>query len=524
MTRQKSERCVVPQSRRKAESTQAIERHGGGKAASVEQQTWQLGLRFETAENPRVQAQGADDGAVFPPVEAAPHAVPKSKRKEKNATSATMEEVTGNLAEAFSKIASNRGAPGPDGQSVEEMREHLETILPTLETALLEGKYEPGNIRRVWIPKAGGGERGLGIPNVVDRVVQEAVRRALEPLYEPNFHASSHGFRPGRSCHTAIAEARRYLEDGHEWVVDLDLEKFFDRVHHQRLLARLAERVGDKRVLALIGRMLKAKVVMPDGVVVSTEEGTPQGGPLSPLLSNIVLDELDRELEERGHRFVRYADDCNIYVRSERAGQRVMASITRFIEGRLRLTVNAAKSAVARPEERHFLGFRLRCEPLDGEVEVLLSKRSKDRLDERVRALTPRTWGSSLKVCILQVNEYLLGWLGFFGKSCTAGIERTMHNLDAHIRRRLRAIQIAHWKSKRTVALKLIQLGATPKLTWRTVFGGRKSAWALSQTFATHRGLRNAYFAERGLVSIAEQWRERAEHIVAPAQLMLALG
>jgi len=251
-----------------------------------------------------------------------------------------MEEVVSLLGGAFSKIAANKGAAGPDRQSIAEVREHLDEILPVLASALLNGSYTPGEIRRVWIPKANGGERGLGIPNVVDRMVQEAVRQVLEPLYEPTFHASNHGFRPGRSCHTAIAEARRHLEEGNEWVVDLDLERFFDRVNHQRLMARLAQRVQDKRMLKLIGQMLKCKVVMPDGVRVSTEEGVPQGGPLSPLLSNIVLDELDQELAVRGHSFVRYADDANIYVKSKRSGQRVMASLVKFIEGRLRLKVN----------------------------------------------------------------------------------------------------------------------------------------------------------------------------------------
>jgi RNA-directed DNA polymerase len=288
-------------------------------------------------------------------------------------------------------------------------------------------------------------------------------------------------------------------------------------------MARLAQRVGDKRLLVLIGKMLKAQVVMPDGVLVSTDEGVPQGGPLSPLLSNIVLDELDSELERRGHRFVRYADDCNIYVRSERAGQRVMASVVSFIERRLRLKVNASKSAVARPEERHFVGFRLRREPFDGEVEVLLSKRSKDRIDVQVRERTPRTWGNSLRACIQGLNAYLLGWLGFFC-ICTEGIERTLSNLDAHIRRRLRAIQVQHWKTKRTTVRKLLALGVSRKLAWRTLYAGHRSVWALSLTPAMHQALRNAYFAERGLVSLVDHYRKHYKLFVAPAQLRLALG
>ena len=434
-----------------------------------------------------------------------------------------MEEVTSRLHAAFVKVASNKGAPGPDRQSVKMVRDHLGAVLENLADALQKETYRPGDIRRVWIAKAGGGERGLGIPNVVDRVVQEAVRQVLEPLYEPTFHASSHGFRPGKSCHTAIAEAKQHLDEGHEWVVDLDLEKFFDQVNHQRLMARLAQRVGDRRILVLIGKMLKASVVMPDGVRVRNEEGVPQGGPLSPLLSNVVLDELDIELDRRGHHFVRYADDCNIYVRSERAGKRVMASVTDFIERRLRLKVNAAKSAVARPEERHFVGFRLRREPLDGEVEVLLSKRSKERIDKRIRELTPRNWGGSLEACILQANVYLVGWIGFFG-ICSSGIERTLGNLDAHLRRRLRAIKLADWKRKIVTVWKLIKLGVKSKTAWRSVYDGRKSIWALSHTPAVNRGLRNAYFAERGLVSLLEKWRKLHETIEAPKQLTLAFG
>jgi RNA-directed DNA polymerase len=313
------------------------------------------------------------------------------------------------------------------------------------------------------------------------------------------------------------------VEDGYGWVVDIDLEKFFDKVNHQRLMARLTQRVGNQDLLVLIGRMLKARVVMPDGVVTATDEGVPQGGPLSPLLSNIVLDELDRELAERGHRFVRYADDCNIYVRSESAGKRVMASIVRFIERRLRLKVNASKSAVARPETRHFVGFSLERKPEDGTVEVLLSKRSKKRIDEKIRELTPRYWGRSLCDCIASMNVYLVGWLGFFGV-CTAGVEYTLQGLDAHIRRRLRALQLAHWKSKRTIARRLIQNGVKPTTAWKNVYKGRRSLWALSHSPAVERALRNAYFAERGLVSLAQRWKESLRPIIAPAQLTLALG
>lgn len=523
MARQKSEDRTVPKGRRKPVPTRGVEQRGGGKAVPVDEQTRQLELFRGTAEVRKAQAERVDGGVDAGQPAATPRAMPKPRNKDKTVVSATMEEVTKRLREAFQKVASNKGAPGPDGRSIEEVREHLDVLLPQLSRDLLEGTYRVGAIRRVWISKSGGGERGLGIPDVVDRMVQEAVRAVLEPLYEPTFHEGSHGFRPGRSCHTAIERARQYVDDGYEWVVDFDLEKFFDKVNHQRLMARLAERVSDRRLLVLIGSMLKARVVMPDGVVVSTEEGVPQGGPLSPLLSNIVLDELDRELAERGHRFVRYADDCNVYVRSERAGQRVMESIVRFIERRLRLKVNSAKSAVARPSERHFVGFRLERKPEDEEVEVLLSKRSKERIDARIRQLTPRNWGRSLRDCISQLNVYLVGWLGFFG-ICTAGVVYTLGGLDAHIRRRLRAIQLKHWKKKRTRALRLIQLGVKPATAWGCVYGRHRSLWAFSHSPAVDRGLRNAYFAERGLVSLRERWQAAHEHIAAPVQLTLALG
>jgi group II intron reverse transcriptase/maturase len=437
-------------------------------------------------------------------------------------TSVTMEGVVSRLTSALLKVASNKGAPGPDGQTIEQLFEQWPVVLPRLRADLLAGRYQPGGIRRAFIPKAGGGQRGLGIPDVVDRVVQEAMRQVLEPLWEPTFHPSSHGFRPGRSCHTAITEAKTYLEDGNEWVVDLDLEKFFDLVCHQRLTARLAQRVSDRRLLVLTGRMLKAKVVLPDGVVIASEQGVPQGGPLSPLLSNIVLDELDRELDRRGHKFVRYADDANVYVRSERAGQRVMASLAEFIERRLRLKVNEAKSAVARPEDRHFLGYRLRLDPQSGTVEVLLSERTMRNAMDRVRELTPRTWGSSLASCITQLNAWLRGWHAFFGIASASEMQM-MRKIDAHIRRRLRAILLRHWKRKRTIVRNLIALGVKRRPAWKGIYHGNRSWWALSHSYPVDQALRTRFFTDRGLLLVVDMHHRRHQEIVAPVQPQMVL-
>jgi len=522
MGREKSDGRVVPEVRRKTDPIAEGER--GGKAITASECAIQLELFNETADSLQRDDDEAERGRPRP----ATLAVPKSRDTTgKRLPAMTMEEVSeeGNLMRAFVKVKSNQGAPGPDRRTIKEVEEHLEEILPGLHRALLDGSYRPGMIRRVWIPKSGGGERGLGIPDVIDRVVQQAAHQVLYPHMDPRFHGSSHGFREGRSSHTAIAEAVKYLEEGYGWVVDLDLEKFFDRVNHDRLMSRLEELgVEDRRVLDLVRKMLKAKVVMPEGVVVSTEEGTPQGGPLSPLLSNIVLDELDEELTRRGHCFVRYADDCNIYVRSERSGQRVMKSISRFIESRLRLKVNTAKSAVARPEERHFLGFRLRREPETGEVEVLLSKRSKERIDEKIRKLTPRNWGDSLKECLRRLRLYLLGWIGFFW-ICTGAEERTFANLDAHIRRRLRALMLKHWKRRRSIVRRLIRLGVKPATAWRSIYKEHRSWWALSHSPGVDRGLHNAHFAKCGLVSILGEWKEKIrKHAMAPVQMVMALG
>ena len=407
-----------------------------------------------------------------------------------------------NLARALLQVARNRGAPGVDGRSVGEVVGRSHRLMPELRRALLTGDYRPGDVRRVWIPKPGGGQRGLGVPNVVDRWVQQAVLQGLEPIFEPTFHGSSHGFRPGRGAPSALAEAKEHLGSGYTWVVDLDLEQFFDRVHHQRLLARLAQRVGDPRVLDLVRRMLKARVVMPNGTRVSSEQGTPQGGPLSPLLSNVVLDELDRELMRRGLRFVRYADDIHVFVRSERAGRRVMASLGRFLERRLRLRVNEPKSAVRRPEGVQFLGFCFGFKA-DGTVGVHLSARTRARLDARLRGMTPRSWGQSVAACLEPINVYLRGWMAYF-RLCTEDEEGLFRRFDAHLRRRIRAILLAQKKRPRFVFRHLVARGVGPEAAARTAYSGR-GPWHRSNHSGWTRAYRNAWFAER-LVSLHAEW------------------
>ncbi len=518
MAQQKSEDRVVPDGGVMPVQPTSLSAGGQGKAVPVEEAAWQLCLPIATAEAPRgaSRKQAPDRSGIRAAGE------PKAIVNAQKCAPATMDGVVERLGSALLRVVSNRGAPGPDGMTVQVLREQWPVISQRLRVGLLEGRWRPGEVRRALIPKAGGGQRGLGIPNVADRVVMEAVRQVLEPVFEPTFHPSSHGFRPGRSCHTAVAEAGQHLRDGYGWGVDVDLEKFFDRVNHQRLMARLAQRVDDRRLLVLIGRLLTAKVVLPDGVVVATDEGVPQGSPLSPLLSNIVLDELDAELARRGHRFVRYADDCNVYVQSERAGQRVMASMERFINGRLRLRINHDKSAVARPEDRHFLGFCLRHDPQDGSVEVLLSQRTKRNAMARIRELTPRNWGGTLESCIARVNVWLRGWHQFFGIAA-ATEQFTLRALDAHIRRRLRAIVLKHWRRQRTIARNLVALGVKAQNAWRGVYGGRKSTWALSHSPAVDRAMPVSYFTVRGLIRLVDLHRRSRRTIIAPAQTQMVL-
>lgn len=414
-----------------------------------------------------------------------------------------------NLARALVNVARNKGAAGVDGRSVQEAVDDAPRLLPKLRRELLSGAYRPGDIRRVWIPKPGGGQRGLGIPNVVDRVVQQALLQVLEPLFEPTFHTSSHGFRPRRGAPTAIAEAKQHFAEGYVWTVDIDLSKFFDRVHHQRLLNRMAQQVEDGRVLEMVHRMLKAKVVLPDGTRTTTDEGTPQGGPLSPLLSNVVLDELDWELERRGLQFVRYADDFSVFVKSERAGRRVMNSVRKFIQSRLRLVVNEDKSSVSGPMDLTFLGFHL-SESEDGGVAIAISRGTKERIDSRIRELTPRAWGQSLAVCFERLNGYLRGWIGYF-RLCTEDRLTPLHKLDAHIRRRLRAIIIRQKKRPRHLFRHLIACDVSLRAAAHTAYQ-RTGIWRRSISPGIHKAYPNAWFATR-LVVLTDRW-----HVLNPSE------
>jgi RNA-directed DNA polymerase len=411
-----------------------------------------------------------------------------------------------NLARALLNVVRNKGAPGLDGQTVEEAESQAPKLLRRLRRELLEGRYQPGDVRRVFIPKpGGGGQRGLGIPNVIDRIVQQALLQVLEAIFEPTFHPSSHGFRPDRGAHTAITEAKEHLKAGYQTVVDFDLAQFFDRVHHQRLLDRLGQRIADRRVIDLVRRMLKAAVVLPDGTRIATQEGTPQGGPLSPLLSNVVLDELDQELAGRGHRFVRYADDCNVFVRSARAGQRVMASITKFLEDRMRLQVNAEKSAVRHPSKVHFLGFRFAIRE-DAEIAVLLSAKTERRLAATIREMTPPNWGCSISNCMEEISQYLTGWMAHF-RLCTSEAVARLRVFDAHIRRRIRAIIVRHRKRPRFLFRHLLALGVSRSAAAGAAFCGR-GAWHRSNRPGLTRAYPPSWFVGR-LVSLKTRWEEQ---------------
>jgi RNA-directed DNA polymerase len=404
-----------------------------------------------------------------------------------------MEQVCGreNCLRALRRVKANKGSPGIDGMRVGELPGYLKQHWPAIREQLLNGAYQPQPVKRVEIAKPDGGVRKLGIPTVLDRFIQQAVMQVLQGQWDPTFSEHSHGFRPQRSAHQAVAKAQQYIAEGKRWVVDLDLEKFFDRVNHDRLMAAIARRVSDKRMLKLMRAFLESGV-MENGLVSPVDEGTPQGGPLSPLLSNLVLDELDRELERRQHRFVRYADDCNIYVASERAGKRVMRSVTRFIQRRLKLKVNEEKSAVARPQERKFLGFSF---TRGIRPKRRIAPKALLRCKQRVRELTRRTRGISVEQMTKELASYLRGWKGYFGFCQTPSVLRT---LEAWMRRRLRSVIWKQWKRGTVRFEKLRQRNIGRDLAAQTA-GSPHGPWRLSDSPALQLALSVAYFDSLGL-------------------------
>jgi RNA-directed DNA polymerase len=407
-----------------------------------------------------------------------------------------MEEVCQreNLEIAWKRVRENKGSAGVDGMTIEQAVFYLREHWLEIREQLLSGTYKPQPVKRVEIPKPDGGIRKLGVPCIVDRLIQQALLQVLQRGWDPTFSEHSYGFRPGRSAHQAVAQAQAYIAEGYNWVVDIDLEKFFDRVNHDRLMARVAERVADKRVLKIIRAFLNAGV-MEDGLVRPIDEGTPQGGPVSPLLSNLVLDELDKELERRGHRFCRYADDCNVYVCSRRAGERVMASVSRFLTTRLRLKVNESKSAAARPEERKFLGFSI---TNDGRQRQIAPK-AVQRFKLRVRELTRRTSGVSLVTLVEPLARYLIGWRGYFGFCQTP---KVLSTLDAWIRRRLRMYLWRQWLNGHNRFKELHRRGV-PKFNAAVAAGSPTGLWRMSGHPAVQQALRNRYFDSIGLPRLA---------------------
>lgn len=409
-----------------------------------------------------------------------------------------MEDVVApdNIARAMKRVLANKGSPGIDRMTVDQLPEHWRRCEGILREQLLSGTYKPTPVRRVTIPKRSGGERELGIPTVTDRLIQQAILQVLGPRYDAGFSPHSHGFRPKRSAHDAVLEAHRYIQEGYDWVVDVDLERFFDRVNHDVLMGRLARRIEDKRMLKILRGFLNAGVML-NGVVIDQEEGTPQGGPLSPLLANVLLDEVDKLLEARGHRFVRYADDCNIYVRSQRSGERVMAVMQKEL-ARLRLRINAAKSAVDRPWNRQFLGYTFTRER---EPRRRVSNKAVDNAKDRIRELTNRNRGASMQKVVSELTTYLRGWLQYFG---LCQVPRPRHVLDKWILARLRLLQVKQWKRGTTAYPRLVALGAPVGAAAHTAQHLRRwwhAAHSPGVTFAMPR----AYFKRLGLLQLAPQ-------------------
>jgi group II intron reverse transcriptase/maturase len=400
-----------------------------------------------------------------------------------------------NAKAALKRVRRNKGGPGIDGMTVEELPKYLVESWEAIRAQLLDGTYQPRPVKRQEIPKSDGGVRELGIPTVLDRLIQQAILQVLQPMFDSTFSEHSHGFRPGRRAHDAVCEAQRYIQEGRRWVVDVDLEKFFDRVNHDVLMGRLEKRIGDKRMLGLIRRYLDADI-MVNGVVRERYEGTPQGGPLSPLLANVLLDEVDKELERRGHTFVRYADDCNVYVRSQRAGERVMQAM-RGLYAKLRLRINEAKSAVAPPQDRKFLGFSFWV-PRDGKVKRRVAPKTLETMKRRVRSIAARTGGRSMRTVFAELRRYLTGWKEYF---CFAETPSVFSSLDAWIRHRLRMVQLKQWKRGRTIYRELVRLGMTESTARRVAGNSRR--WWKNSSHLLHVALPPSYYDRQQVPRLA---------------------
>ena len=414
-----------------------------------------------------------------------------------------MEEVLSrsNMLQAYHRVVGNKGAAGVDGMTVDELWAYCQQHWERHREELFNGTYRPSPVRKVEIPKPGGkGMRMLGIPTVLDRLIQQALLQVLTKLYDPMFSDSSFGFRPGRSTHQALDRAKEHIALGHRWVVDMDLEKFFDRVNHDILMSRLAHQIKDKRILKVIRLYLQAGI-MEGGIVSPRSEGTPQGGPLSPLLSNVLLDELDKELERRGHKFVRYADDCNIYVRSRRAGERVLDSVERFLSERLRLKVNRAKSAVDRPWKRKFLGYTF---THHHQPKFKVSPESVKRFKGRLREELRKARGRHVRTVLAKLQPVLIGWVSYYRKS---EVKKTFEDLDQWLRRKLRAIYWRQWKRRPKRARELIRLGIDRVRAWVSVSNGRGPWWNAGASHM-NQALPTRYFTQLGLISLVQKCHE----------------